>query len=57
MKIPIQDIFLRLMFNIQKNCVNFIMVYPFCQKELKTEKVEKFVANMLDEKEYVIQNI
>ena len=27
-----EDIFWRLIFNIQKNCMNFIMIYPFCLK-------------------------
>ena len=28
-----KDIFLKLIFNIQKNYMNFRMIYPFCRKE------------------------
>ena len=38
-------ILLKLMFNILKNYMNFI--------RMKIEKVEKFVANLLDKTEYV----
>ena len=47
MKKVMQDIFSQLMFNILKNCVNFIMAYYFYQK------VEKLVAD-LAETEYII---
>ena len=33
-----KDIFLKLMFNIQKNYMNFIMTYNFYQKEWNLEK-------------------
>ena len=38
-------ILLKLIFNILKNYMNFI--------RMKIEKVEKFVANLLDKTEYV----
>ena len=47
MKKVMQDIFSQLMFNILKNCVNFIMAHYFYQK------VEKLVAD-LAETEYII---
>ena len=40
-----KDILLKLMFNILKNYMNFI--------RMKIEKVEKFVANLIDKTEYV----
>ena len=44
-------IFLKLMFNILKNHVNFIINYYF---SLKIGKVEKLVTNLHDKTEYVI---
>ena len=46
--------FLKLMFNIMKNYMNFIIVYQFYQKKMKTAKVEKLEANLHDKTEYVI---
>ena len=46
--------FLKLMFNIMKNYMNFIIVYQFYQKKMKIEKVEKLEANLYDKTEYVI---
>ena len=40
MKKVIQDIFLKLKFNILKNCMNFIMIYHFYQKERNFKKFE-----------------
>ena len=44
-------IFLKLMFNILKNHMNFIIIYYF---SLKIGKVEKLVTNLHDKTEYVI---
>ena len=38
MKKVTKDIFLKLMFNIQKNYMNFIMIYHFYQNEWNLEK-------------------
>ena len=55
MKIVVKDIFLKLMFNILKSYMNFIMIYHLYQKEWKLKKnVEKLVPNLLDKTEYVI---
>ena len=40
-----KDIFLKLMFNILKNYMNFIMSYHFSPERMKIEKVGKLVAN------------
>ena len=47
-----RDTLLRLMFNILKNFMNFIMIY-----QMKIEIVEKLVANLHDKTEYVIHII
>ena len=49
-----KDIFLKLMFNTQKNYMNFIMTYHFYQKFKKKKKVEKLVTNLFDKNEYII---
>ena len=48
--------FLKLVFNISKNCLNFIMIYDFYLKvwRLKIEKVKKLVANLHDKTEYLV---
>ena len=46
--------FLKLMFNIMKDYMNFIIVYHIYQKKMKIEKVEKLEANLHDKAEYVI---
>ena len=43
------------MFNILKNYLNFIIIYPFLPERMKIEKVEKLVAHLHDKIEYVIQ--
>ena len=53
MKKVMKDIFLKLMFSILKNYMNFIMIYHLCQR-MKIEKVEKLVTNLHDKTEYVI---
>ena len=35
-----KDIFLKSMFNIQKICISFIIIYPFCLKKWKLKKSE-----------------
>ena len=45
--------FLKLMFNILKNCMNFNGL-PFLPERMKTQRVEKLVANLHDKTEYVI---
>ena len=57
MKKLMKDIFLKLIFNTQKNQKNFIMTQLFCQKEKKLKKVEKLVTNLHDKIEYVIHII
>ena len=52
-----KGIFLKLMFNILKMYMIFIMIYNFYQKKLKIRKVEKLVANLHDKTEYVIHII
>ena len=47
-----RDTLLRLMFNILKNYMNFIMIY-----QMKIEIVEKLIANLHDKTEYVIHII
>ena len=54
MKKGMKGIFLKLMFNILKNYMNFIMIYHFCHKRITIEKVEKLVDNLHDKTEYVI---
>ena len=48
-----KDIFWKLMFNILKNYMNVIMIYHLYMR-MKTEKVEKLIANSHDKTEYVI---
>ena len=57
MKKLMDDIFSKLMFNILKDYMNFILLYHFYQKKMKIEKVEKLVANLHDKTEYVINII
>ena len=55
LKKVMKDIFLNLMFNTQKNYINFIKTYHFYQKERKLKKkIEKLVSNLYDKKEYII---
>ena len=48
----INDIFLKLMFNILENYMTFTMIHHFYLKEGNLKKVEKAV--LLDKSEYVI---
>ena len=50
-----KDIFLKLMFNIFNNYMTFTTIHHFHLKEMKIEKIGKFVVAILhDKKEYVI---
>ena len=49
-----KDIFLKLMFNILKTYMNFIMIYHSNQNKLKIKNIEKFVPNLHGKTEYVI---
>ena len=48
-----QDIALKLMSNILKNCMNFTMIY-FFYEIMEIEKTEKLVPNFRDKEGYVI---
>ena len=50
MKMVMRDVFLKLMLNVLKNYMNFTMIYHFLPERMKTEKVEKLVANLHDQK-------
>ena len=54
MKKVMKDIFLKLIFNILKTSMSFIMIYHFLLERTKIEKVQKLVANLHDKSEYVI---
>ena len=47
-----KDIFLKLMFKIQKNYMNFII--SFLPERMKIKKAEKLVTNLHDKTEYTI---
>ena len=48
-----QDIFLKLMFKLLKNCTNFIKGLPFLLERMKIRKFEKLVAILRDKTECV----
>ena len=50
----IEDSFLKLIFSILKNYMNFIMIFHFWLKKIKIEKVKKLVANLHYKNDYVI---
>ena len=54
MEIVVQDIFLKQILIIQKDCLIFIKIYHFYQKEKKFEKVEKLICSIEDKEKYVI---
>ena len=54
MKKVMKDVFSKLMFNILKIYIIFVMIYHFYQKVRKLKKVEKLVGNLYDITEYVI---
>ena len=49
-----KDIFLKLMFNILKNYMHFIMIFALSRERIKVERVEELVPNLLDKTQYVI---
>ena len=49
-----EGFYFKLMFDILKNYMNFIMIYHFYQNEWKLKKLEKLVANLHDITEYII---
>ena len=49
-----KDVFSKLMFNILKIYIIFVMIYHFYQKVRKLKKVEKLVGNLYNIAEYVI---
>ena len=51
MKKVMKDILLKLIFNILKNYMNFMMIFSFSPDRKKIEKVEKLVANFDDKTE------
>ena len=53
----IHDIFLKLMFNILKNYMNFLIILTFLLERKNFENVEKLAANLHDKYEYVIHII
>lgn len=50
----LENLFLKLMFNILKLFITFTMIYFFRLKKQKMEIMEKFVASLLDKTEYAI---
>ena len=50
MKNMMKDVFLKLMFNTQKNYMSLIITYHFYQKKRKLKKIEKLVTNIYDKK-------
>ena len=54
MKKVIKDIFLKLMFNTQKNYTKLHNDLPFLPERKKHKKVERLIANLHDKNEYVI---
>ena len=49
-----EDIFLKLMFNTQKNCMSFYNDLHFFPEKMKLEKIDKLVRILHDKEEYVI---
>ena len=49
-----EGFYFKLMFDILKNYMNFIMIYHFYQNEWRLKKLEKLVANLHDITEYII---
>ena len=49
-----KDDSLKLMFNILKIYMSLIMIYLFCLKLNKVDKVKKLFLNLRDNKEYII---
>ena len=53
MKMVMRDVFMKLMLNVLKNYMTLTMIYHFLPERMKTEKVEKLLTNLHDQKEYV----
>ena len=51
----IKDIFLKLMLNILKNYINFVMIYHFLPERMKIEKVKNLVSDFYDKTKQVIE--
>ena len=49
-----KDIFSSLVFNMQKNCINFIIIYHFYQKRWKFKKLKNLFPNLHNKNKYVI---
>ena len=49
-----QDIFVKLTFDILKNDMNFKMIYPFYKKKMEIEKFLKLLTNSHDKTEWAI---
>ena len=54
MKKVMKDIFSKLMFNILKIYIIFVMIYHFYQKVRKFKKIEKLAGNLYNVTECVI---
>ena len=54
MKIVMEHIFLKEMFNILKSYIAFTIICPYYLKEQKLQKVKRLLATLHDEKEYVL---
>ena len=54
MKKVIKDIYSKWIFNVLKNCMNFIMICQFCQNDWKLKKSKNLFNNLHDKTEYVI---
>ena len=46
MKIVIKDFFLKVMFNILKNYINFIIIYTFCLKIKGLSEIKGYVIHI-----------
>ena len=54
MKIVMEHIFLKEMFNILKSYIGFTIICPYYLKEQKLEKVKRLLATLHGEKEYAL---
>ena len=52
-----KDIFLKLMFNTQKNYMNFVMISNFFSTERNLKKVKKLFTNLYNEYVIHIKNL
>ena len=49
-----KDILSNLVLDMQKNCINFIIVYHFYQRRSKFKKLKNLFASLHNKNEYVI---